>query len=107
LMNLEARNRSPRKRLLLLKVGRHVGLNLATRQSVLKGPIPQPSRRIPKTPAPAVCPHLGDEIRREPCPSCRGTVLVKIHGCELHCECTLSSKRLPGVRNCGKCPDRP
>jgi hypothetical protein len=64
---------------------------------------------VPKTPTqqPLACSHRGDEIRREQCPNCSGVVQVKIHSCDLHGECTLSGKLLPGVRNCGECPDRP
>jgi hypothetical protein len=70
------------------------------------GLLPQPERLVATTPALADCPHRGGEIRREQCPSCSGTVMVKVQACELHGECTLSSKVLPGVRKCEGCADR-
>ena len=53
------------------------------------------------------CPHRGDEIRRQVCPSCSGNVQVKVHACDLKGECTLADKKLPGVQSCLTCPQLP
>jgi hypothetical protein len=49
------------------------------------------------------CQHLGDEVRRVPCQSCRGNVQVKVFGCEMHGECTLQP--VPSMQTCGTCSD--
>jgi hypothetical protein len=48
------------------------------------------------------CRHRGDVLRTEPCRKCHGTVLVKVLGCTVHGECTLSDK-LPSVAKCRTC----
>ena len=50
------------------------------------------------------CAYRGDVLREEECPSCQQNVRIKIFRCELHRECT-SSSRLSSVHSCGKCPD--
>lgn len=48
----------------------------------------------PVKPAPRVdtCCHIGEELRLENCPSCCGTVRLKVFGCAIHGECTISKK---------------
>ena len=63
-------------------------------------------RRLPPPPSP--CVHLGEEVRRVGCGSCRGKVELKVFRCAVHGECTLG-KRAPEVKGCcesPKCPDR-
>lgn len=48
------------------------------------------------------CKHLGDELRRQECPSCKGTVQVKVMGCAMFGECTIG-KDLPGIECCAAC----
>src|SRR5262249_8463570 len=50
------------------------------------------------------CRYLGSEVRRQTCPTCRGTVELKVFACALHGECTLG-KALPGVACCAQCSD--
>ena len=38
------------------------------------------------------CVHRGDEQREEVCPTCRGSVRVKIYGCAVLGECTIAKK---------------
>ena len=52
----------------------------------------------------ASCVSVREVLREEECPSCRGNVRIKVFRCELHGECTLSSK-LSSVRACRACPD--
>ena len=51
------------------------------------------------------CIHRGELTRTKECPSCSGSVHVKIHGCDIYGECTLSVKDV-GVQRCVNCPDR-
>jgi hypothetical protein len=48
------------------------------------------------------CGHRGQELREEPCPSCRSRVLIKVFGCALHECCTLARSvvALPCCRTC-------
>jgi len=69
------------------------GLDLAPAVAV-------PSLRIPVW----QCVHLGVEVGRQRCPSCRGHVEVKIHQCARHGTCT-QGKRLDGHACCAGCPD--
>jgi hypothetical protein len=50
------------------------------------------------------CIHRGAELRKQSCPTCRGTVQIKIYACAIHGECELSG-RLMGVRCCAQCDD--
>lgn len=50
------------------------------------------------------CAHRGELLRTAPCPSCSGEVQVKIRGCAVHGECTLSVKDV-GVQRCRDCGD--
>src|SRR5579859_1398849 len=50
------------------------------------------------------CIHRGEELRQQDCPSCAGTVKVKIFGCSLHTECSLG-KQLTGTACCANCHD--
>lgn len=49
------------------------------------------------------CLHLGRELRREECPSCSGTVKVKVFACGKFGECTMA-KSLSGIQTCESCP---
>jgi FkbM family methyltransferase len=55
-------------------------------------------------PEPLACVHRGEVVRTAVCEPCGG-VLVKVQACDLHCECTLSTKDF-GVTRCANCPDR-
>lgn len=48
---------------------------------------------------PATCRHLGEEVRRQQCGTCRGVVQLKVFACAVHGECTLG-KPAPGVKGC-------
>lgn len=50
------------------------------------------------------CVHLGNQLRTEQCPTCSGSVKVKVFACALHGECELANK-LPDVKRCGSCGD--
>ncbi|MDB5386237.1 MAG: hypothetical protein JWM11_1883 [Planctomycetaceae bacterium] len=50
------------------------------------------------------CLHRGEEFRTEECPTCGGNVRVKIFSCQVHQECSLSS-RLTAIKNCLDCAD--
>ena len=48
------------------------------------------------------CVHLGDEIRRQECKSCKGVVQIKVMSCAVFGECTIG-KDLPGIECCAAC----
>jgi hypothetical protein len=50
------------------------------------------------------CRHRGETIRSETCPTCSGTVQLKVFSCALHQECTLPMK-LDTVKSCATCED--
>lgn len=52
------------------------------------------------------CRHLGDELRREECPTCDPTykISLKVLACSIHGECTIG-KQLDGLACCATCPD--
>lgn len=50
------------------------------------------------------CRHRGEEIGTEECPTCRGSVKVKVFTCDVHEECTLV-KQLDDVACCRRCDD--
>lgn len=50
------------------------------------------------------CVHLGGLLRTQQCPTCSGTVKVKVFACTIHGECELANK-LKDVRRCGTCDD--
>lgn len=52
------------------------------------------------------CPHRGEEVRTETCPSCRGAVQVKVFACAKNGECTIA-KSIPGVHVCDGCAPTP
>jgi hypothetical protein len=52
----------------------------------------------------APCKHLGPEVRRQRCPTCRGAVELRLFACPLHTECTFATA-LPGIACCTNCPD--
>jgi hypothetical protein len=45
------------------------------------------------------CRYRSEEFRLEPCPSCKGSVLIKVFKCEKHGECTMA-KSLRGIHRC-------
>lgn len=65
---------------------------------------PQPAASpVPIRPRPKdECAHRGELLRTAPCQSCSGEVQVKIRGCAVHGECTLSVKDV-GVQRCRDC----
>lgn len=50
----------------------------------------------------SVCIYHGDEIRREVCKTCQGTVKVKVFSCKIHGECTIG-KKLKSTECCKSC----
>jgi len=63
----------------------------------------QPERPAPQ-PRTAACRHRGTEQGQADCPSCRGTVRVKVFACTLHASCTLA-RVVPGHACCESCKD--
>lgn len=51
----------------------------------------------------SACVHRGHDIRRETCPTCNGTVKIKVFACDLHGECALY--KLKTVKICATCED--
>lgn len=66
--------------------------------------IPQGPSNISPEPRTEPCIHLGDSIRTELCPTCAGTVKVKIFSCSVHKECTLG-KYIENIHCCGTCSE--
>jgi hypothetical protein len=58
-------------------------------------------RRKPKRDI-TTCVHRGDTLRAERCPTCCGTVEIKIFACAQFGQCALSD-RLPAIPFCGAC----
>ena len=58
-------------------------------------------------PPPALsCVHLGGPLgETRSCPSCKGSVRVKVMACAVHGGCT-PARKVEGVAFCGTCPDR-
>lgn len=50
------------------------------------------------------CVHLGNEVRRQLCESCGGSVAIKVFACAVHGEATIG-KDLHGLACCGTCAD--
>lgn len=50
------------------------------------------------------CKHLGAGIRLEECPTCCGSTRIKVFGCQLHGECTLT-KKIGAAALCANCKD--
>jgi hypothetical protein len=50
------------------------------------------------------CVHRGQTHREEHCPTCRGTVRLKVFACARHGECTIA-RSLAGVPCCATCAD--
>lgn len=50
------------------------------------------------------CARLGNEVRRQECPTCSGTVKIKVFACAVHGECT-TAKALPALACCKVCSD--
>lgn len=53
---------------------------------------------------PAACTHRGKATGTQTCPTCSGTVKVKVFACPIHQQCTIS-KRIEGIACCAACPD--
>lgn len=53
---------------------------------------------------PTCCTHLGQEVRREGCATCKGMVEIKVYACAVHGEAQLRRK-IKGVTSCVGCPD--
>lgn len=69
------------------------------------GPLPagmKPKRTCAKVRG--FCIHLTPEIRQQRCPSCAGTVNIRVYGCELHGEATLV-KKFDDIHACDDCQD--
>ncbi len=69
-----------------------------------------PATGVPSAPshrfALPVCPLRGEPTgETRDCPTCSGTVRIKLLACSLHGECT-DSKLIAGVYCCRTCPDR-
>lgn len=47
-----------------------------------------------------LCIHRGEAIRSELCPSCAGSVKVKVFACAIHGECEMGGK-LKHLKRCG------
>lgn len=61
--------------------------------------------RAPKV-APLPCVHLGPEVRRVACESCRGSVQIKVFACAIHGECTARRYKSGGnMRACLTCAE--
>jgi hypothetical protein len=52
----------------------------------------------------SLCQHRGDELRREQCETCCGTVRIKVYDCAIHVECTID-QRLENVTGCNGCKE--
>lgn len=50
------------------------------------------------------CIQLGERLREQECPTCNGSVLLKVFTCELHGECTLA-KTIKDIACCTTCKD--
>lgn len=62
--------------------------------------------RTPIKVDPTFCLHRGKETgETKQCPSCSGTVHLKVFSCAVHQTCTIS-RRIEGVSCCVSCPDR-
>lgn len=48
---------------------------------------------------PAACIHRGESTGTQECPTCSGTVKLKVFTCAIHGECTIQ-KRIEGVACC-------
>lgn len=60
---------------------------------------------IPEMVETTTCSHRAERYHRlQLCPSCGGTVKLKVFACEVYGECTLQ-KPLEGLQCCGGCPD--
>lgn len=57
-------------------------------------------------PLTVACRHLGAATGATvACPSCRGTVALKLFACAIHGACTVA-RAVAGVACCASCPDR-
>lgn len=58
-----------------------------------------------KTLADLPCVHRGEALRADECPTCSGSVKLKVFDCAVHGECTII-KRLGDVKTCNGCKQR-
>jgi hypothetical protein len=68
------------------------------------GPGQNTVRRRPRTVQQQPCKHLGETLREQPCPTCKGEVRLKVFRCAIHEQCTLARK-LEGPACCCLCDD--
>jgi|AGTN01.2.fsa_nt_gi hypothetical protein len=54
--------------------------------------------------APAGCVHRGEQLRLQECPTCCGSVRVKVFACAIHGECVIEKNGL-GLARCWTCPE--
>ncbi len=50
------------------------------------------------------CRHRGEAVDVAECPSCGGTVRLKVFACAVHARCT-ASRAVAGLACCASCPD--
>lgn len=50
------------------------------------------------------CRFRGKQIDSVKCPTCAGTVMLKVFSCEKHERCTIG-KAIKGIQSCARCPD--
>lgn len=76
------------------------------RCNTLYAPTPDPPERFHAQCSAAVlpCAHKGPEIRQQVCPTCTGSVRLKVFACAEHGECT-AIKALEDVQGCAMCGD--
>lgn len=67
--------------------------------------MPSVERRHPvATPPRDPCRHLGSETRQQVCPTCSGSIRLKVFECRKHFEATIGT-HLHGIACCVTCPD--
>ncbi len=75
------------------------GVTLETAPALLEQSIAKHNKPI------SPCRHLGsDTLRRVECPSCEGTVKLKVFACFVHGQCTQGGK-IDGIACCAGCVD--
>ena len=62
---------------------------------------PKPRRN----PVSGPCIHLGSQIDSVKCPSCRGSVTLKVFACEVHGRCTIQKRVDTETACCSACSD--
>lgn len=62
------------------------------------------SRGRPQRDPSQTCSHLGPELHTVECPTCAGTVHLKVFACDLHQQCT-RLKKIKDIAGCSTCED--